>query len=132
MWPERDGDHPSVPSVGVHNPCRLVSPCTKNKNPYNLFDVSPLSLGSCVNLTVHLATGWKVRGSNSGRGKFLFFRTIITCLRNSKPPLQWVTALFPGCQVAGRKVYHSFQLVPMLRTGGAIPPLLLHVSCRGK
>jgi len=34
--------------------------------------------------------------------------------------------------VAGRKVCHSFQLVPMLRTSGGIPPLLLYVSCRGK
>jgi len=133
VWPERDADHPSVPSVGVQNPCRLASFCTKNKNPYYLFDVCPLSLGSCVNLPVqHLATGWKVRGSNSGRSKFLFFRSIITCLRNFKPPLQWVTAFFPGGKVAGRKVYHSLQLALMLKTSGATASLLLYVSCRGK
>ena len=139
MWPEREAGHPSVPSAGVQNPCRLAPSCTKHKNPYHLFDVCPLSLDSqrrgtartlphqllfvlfgylccsmyclcvnvychrlttqlqlinvsyhsCVNFTVqHLVTGWMVRGSNSGRGKFLFSRTVIMSLRISKPPLQ--------------------------------------------
>jgi len=87
VWPERDADRPSPLSVGAQNPRRLASTCTKNKNAYYLFDVSPLSFVPCVNLTVqYLATGWKFRGSSSGRGKFLFFRNIITCMKNSKLP----------------------------------------------
>jgi hypothetical protein len=112
---------------GVQNQCRLASSCTKNKNPYHLFYVSPLSLGSCINFTVqHLVTGWKVRCSNSNWGKFLFSRTIRMSLRISKPPLQWLPTFFPGGKVAGRNVYHSLHLVPILRTSGAVPPLLLY------
>lgn len=125
MWPERDADHPSVPSAGVQNPYMLASSCTKSKNPYHLFDVS-LSFITWFLCNLHSAASrYELEGSNSGRGKFLFFSTVIMCLRISKPPLQWVTAFCRGGKVAGRKVYHSLKLVPTLRTSGAVPPLLL-------
>ena len=54
-------------------------------------------------LTKRLATGRKVRVSNSGGGKRLYFphTQIIPALSPTKPPAQWVPALISGGKAAG-------------------------------